>query len=81
LVRIEDAGHFIPEEEPEELIMEMRDLLAERAPVQRCSGLRQYFSTNDKTKKCEQIKPECVFLQNDSLQKSRAAIIFKKSFT
>jgi len=61
VVRFGDTGHFIPEEKPEELIMEMRDLLAGRAPVQRCSGLRQYFSTKDETKKCEQIKPECGF--------------------
>jgi len=31
VVRFDDAGHFVPEEKPEELIREMRDLLAGQA--------------------------------------------------
>jgi len=39
------------------------------------------YINNDETKKCEQKNQNVFFLQNDSLQKSHAAIIFKKSFT
>jgi len=36
------------------------------------------YINNDETKKCEQKNQNVFFLQNDSLQKSHAAIIFKK---
>jgi len=32
VIRFEDAGHFVPEEKPEELILAIRDLMADRGP-------------------------------------------------